>query len=511
MRRVLIRSGKDPFTAVAPESTLTQDVFNSNVGNFLFAHSVHKALMTDGTEVVSNATLSERRRATAEDVARVNDEFDAFVVPLANAFRPDFLHRLENLTSLVEGLTIPVVVVGVGAQADLTLDLDSLAEVRPAATAFVAAVLERSESIGVRGEFTADFVRGLGFPDSAVDVIGCPSLFLHGPDFQVSAARGVLDRGSRIALNVTPGVEDLGAFCMRLLEDHPRVTYIAQDRDDLRLLLWGEEPAGVDPRLPLNLAHPLVRGDRVRFPLDIWTWLDYLRGFDFAVGTRLHGNVAGLLADIPSMLLVHDSRTHELAEFHDLPRRPVVDLAAAPSAEDLYAAFDPTAFNDVYPKRFAGFVEFLDRNGLHHVYEPGQSGAEFERRLGAAVLPPLVGPLGSNEHDEVAARLRWLRDGQAFDSELHLQAYRQPFPVPRPVERGNKHKHAHEAAQRKIARLQERLKAARGRMDRQQATLARQRERLDRQAARLDALELRQRVLENRSVLRRLVRRIRSR
>ena len=40
MARILVRAGKDPFTAVAPETTLTQDVFNSNSGNFLFQHAV---------------------------------------------------------------------------------------------------------------------------------------------------------------------------------------------------------------------------------------------------------------------------------------------------------------------------------------------------------------------------------------------------------------------------------------------------------------------------------------
>ncbi len=76
------------------------------------------------------------------------EQFDAFVIPLANAFRPEFEHRLANLTSLVRGLTIPVVVVGVGAQAGLHDDMPATG-LDDTVKAFAAAVLDRSASVGV--------------------------------------------------------------------------------------------------------------------------------------------------------------------------------------------------------------------------------------------------------------------------------------------------------------------------------------------------------------------------
>ena len=76
-------------------------------------------------------------------------------------------------------------------------------------------------------------------------------------------------------------------------------------------MLWGEEHAQeTDPGIP-RPDHPLVTEDRIRFPVEAWTWLEYLRDFDFATGTRLHGNVAALLAGVPAVLLAHDSRTLE--------------------------------------------------------------------------------------------------------------------------------------------------------------------------------------------------------
>src|SRR3954468_2221973 len=108
MALVLIRSGKDPFTAVSAEATLTQNVFHTNVGNFLYTNAVHRALSTADTEIVSNGTLSELRTPEPGDAERINEQFDRFVVPLANAFRPTFERHLVHLTSLIEKLDIPV-------------------------------------------------------------------------------------------------------------------------------------------------------------------------------------------------------------------------------------------------------------------------------------------------------------------------------------------------------------------------------------------------------------------
>lgn len=485
MSKILIRSGKDPFTPVAAEATLAQDVFNSNVGNYLFAHSVHRTLMTPSTELVPNATLSETRPATDRDADRINEQFDAFVVPLANAFRRSFLPRLRNLTSLIEKLTIPVVVVGVGAQTDLNLDLTQLSELDPTVKAFTAAVLDRSAAIGVRGEFTADYLRWLGFPDSTVEVIGCPSLFLHGPDFRLATADRELGADARIALNLTRRVTGAGQLSQTLMRRHPNLVYLGQDRDDLRLMLWGQEPVPPAERdFPLHLGHQLYREGRVRFPLDTWTWLDYLAGFDFALGTRLHGNVAALLAGIPAMLLPHDSRTLELADYHDLPHRRTTGSIADLTAEELYGGYDPTGFNAGYAGRFHQYLSFLERNGLAHVYADGQENPQFADRVDRASLPPLLTPLAPGDTQQVAARLRWLRDGQTFDARRHPQAYRQPFPYRPPDQRAEKPAHEPARLAVELAKTQERLR-------RQGQLLERQRELLGEQARRLDRLEAR--------------------
>ena len=458
MARILIRAGKDPFTAVAPETTLTQDVFNSNSGNFLFQHSVWKALDVAPHELVANSTLSERRAASAQDAAVINDEFDRFVIPMANSFRADFAEKLDHLTTLIEQLTIPTTVVGIGAQAPADRSFDALAGVEDVTRRFVAAVLDRSASIGVRGEFTRDFLVHLGFPADSIDVIGCPSLFLHGPDLQVHKKLDALGPDAALALNLTPEVPGIGAFATDQAARHADLVYIGQDAHDLRLLLWGTpHPHVHDPLVPTHLRHGLYQQDRMRLFVDTWSWYDFLAQRDFAYGTRFHGNVAALLAGTPAMMLAHDSRTLELAEYHRMPHRVQPHFDEPVSVEELYEATDLAPFNEALPERFGRYTAFLERNGLEHRWQPGSDGSQFDARLGEARFPPAVRTLAAPDLGEVASRLDWLRHAMVIDMTRHPQRYDYPFNTPTYQGAGSRHARLAEQREQKMRRQQERI------------------------------------------------------
>jgi len=474
MARILIRAGKDPFTAVAPETTLTQDVFNSNSGNHLFQHSVWKALDVAPHELVANSTLSERRAARTDDARRIDEEFDHFVVPMANSFRDDFAEKLENLAILIEQLTIPVTVIGIGAQAPADRSFDALASVEDVTRRFVSAVLDRSASIGVRGEFTRDFLVHLGFPADAVDVIGCPSLFLHGPDLQVHKKLDAIGTEAALALNLTPEVPGIGAFATDQAERHPNLVYIGQDAHDLRLLLWGTpHPHVDDPLVPTHLRHPLYQQDRMRLFTDTWTWYDFLAQRDFAYGTRFHGNVAALLAGTPAMMLAHDSRTLELAEYHRMPHRVQPHFGEPVSVEELYEATDLAPFNEAMPERFGRYTAFLERNGLEHRWQAGRDGSQFDQRLAESPFPPGVQTLAAPDLHEVAARLDWLRHAMVIDMTRHPKRYQYPFEVP--TYQGAGSRHARLAAQRDehLQTQQRRIDELSARLERLERTTAR--------------------------------------
>ncbi len=505
MTRLLIRSGKGPLTPVSAEATLAQDIFHGNVGNHLYTHAVHKTLLTPGTKIVSNGTLSEVRRATADDCARANEKFDAFVIPLANAFRPQFRDRLENLTAFVKGLTIPVVVVGVGVQIDgFDQDLAVLEGLAPDVQAFVSAVLDRSASIGVRGELTRDYLRGLGFADSSIDIIGCPSLFLHGPDFCVEPPQDRLQSESPIAVSLTAKVDKMGEILNRQAAKYPALCYVAQDRGTIELLLWGDTGHGDDSPLPVHTGHPLYQQDRIRAFVDPWTWLEFMRTCAFAFGTRFHGNVAGLLAGTPAMLLAHDSRTVELADYHAMPYRRIKDVGVDVDAQDLLDAFDPSTFNKAYPDRFQAYVDFLDRNGLEHIHLAGHENPEFAKTLAETRFAPPVRALPSPGTREVASRLRWLRDGFVFDPARHPQALRQRFPYPVPPRPASVEAESRRAA--KVADLERVVAKQRRQLQAQRRKLRRQQERMKSQERSMESFQRRLSEQESRSVKNRATR-----
>lgn len=474
MARLLIRAGKDPFTAVAPETTLTQDVFNSNSGNYLFQHSVWRALDVAGSELVANSTLSERREASSRDAARINEEFDHFVIPMANSFRADFADKLDHLASLVEKLTIPTTVIGIGAQAPADRSFEALADVRDVTKRFVSAVLDRSASIGVRGEFTRDFLVDLGFPADAIDVIGCPSLFLHGPDLQVHKKADALGADAALALNLTPEVPGIGAFATDQAERHPGLVYVGQDAHDLRLLLWGTaHPHVADPLVPVHLDHPIYQSDRMRLFVDTWTWYDFLAQQDFVYGTRFHGNVAALLAGTPALMLAHDSRTLELAEYHRMPHRVQPSFDEPVRVEELYEATDLTAFNEAMPERFGRYTTFLERNGLEHRWQSGRDGSGFDTALAEARFPPGVHTLAAPDLSEVASRLDWLRHAMVIDLTRSPLRYDYPFNVPAYQGAGSRHARLSDTRGELLRTQQRRIDELSARLERLERTSVR--------------------------------------
>lgn len=391
MTKILLRAFKHPWEALSAEETLRARALAENAGNLLFSQSVYRSLATPDAEIIPDGYQSHRKGQSLEYAAWVNANFDQFVIPLANAFRPGFQKYLRRLTSLISKLDIPVIVVGVGSQHKLDGAMPDDDPIAADVRDFMAAVLKRSSSVGVRGEYTAEYLAGLGFDDSVVDVIGCPSLFMNGPSPTVDRPRASLGPDSRIALTVSPYVRPMKPIVARHTRKYPNLVYVPQNHKDLMMMVWGENRANPkDLRSPTHTEHALYREDRMRFPLDPRTWVDFLRDQEFVLGTRIHGSVAGILAGTPTFLLTHDSRTLELAEYHRIPHAKIDELPKDIDAADLYERADYTEFATRVPETLSRYRTFLEKNGLQHSLVSGQEPIEFDTRVAEAKLPPMV-------------------------------------------------------------------------------------------------------------------------
>ena len=164
--------------------------------------------------------------------------------------------------------------------------------------------------------------------------------------------------------------------------------------------------AGPDP-MPVHTTHPLFAENKIRFFVDPWPWIDALRSADFAFGTRIHGNIAALLAGIPSYVLTHRSAD---ARARPLFRDPApADARVAPDtdAATLYAEADYTGLVRGHAARLPGLHRLPDRPPAWTTSSP-RPGAERIRPHGRRDRLPArhrgqCGPPGQDRHPPTQA------------------------------------------------------------------------------------------------------------
>lgn len=372
MTKLLLRASRSPFQNLCPGPVPRKDlrrIYDAqdqpgtmNTGNLVFAHSVYKALSAPGTDIDIDEYRLSLDNEYANEAERINETYDAFVLPLCNAFRVPYRNTLMRMTRTIRRLKIPCIVTGVGAQLSIDGGFDELASIDDAVRDFVSAVLDRSASISVRGEVTRDYLLHLGFPAGSVDVIGCPSMFFNGT--QMTVRKGALQS---IAFNHTPMSDARILPLTRYFNEHTEgVTFVPQTRSLMLPFSKGKYP---DPSSPISAENPpprLFQPGKVEFICDVVPWIDFMRTQSLAIGTRIHGNIAALLAGTPAHVIVHDTRTLELARYFEIPHTLIGDLAGF-NVQSVYDRSDYGALNDNHPERLRRYADFLERNGLSHI------------------------------------------------------------------------------------------------------------------------------------------------
>jgi hypothetical protein len=385
-RRILLRAPISPFDVIWPMTAAEQNLIATNTGNLVFMFATHRLLATPGRSITP-----DRMRVEPRDADRINAEYDVYVAPFANAFRQVYEPTLSRWADLIERLRIPVVVPGIGAQLGLDAGFDFLRPMDATVKRFVAAVLDRAPSIGVRGEVTASYLRHLGF--DAVEVVGCPSMFLFGPELRVEKGVPALEHDSPIAINGAPYRPAMGKILAANAARYPNLVYVAQDIATVRMLVSGRVPDGLEASagFPDGPGHPLVREGRVRAFTHPWPWMDFLRGRDFTFGSRIHGNLVSLIAGTPAYVLAHDLRTLELARYFGVPHRQLPEVATDVDPAELYASADYGPLLAGHAARWATFRGFLNRHGLSTVFESGDPEV-FDRRMAGLRFPSVEDP-----------------------------------------------------------------------------------------------------------------------
>ena len=379
-KKIFIRSGISPADDFSISYCISEDIYGSNTGNLLYAHSIYRALMVDeGVTFWPNYYKIDLDRAE-----EINETCACFVIPLADAFRDDFVYELRNLTEMVKRLQIPCIVTGVGLKAPYEPDFSTSFSFDDDVRDFVNAVLDKSAMLGLRGELTAQYLKNLGYREEKdFTVIGCPSMYLRGGSLTVKDV--TLTEHSRVCVNSSIRIpHEVNDFIMKNKERFSEAYFIPQQTSELRLAYTGAPYAGAVKygNYPARITDPLFAGDRYKAFLDVKSWLAFLQKMDFSFGGRLHGNVAAALAGIPNLMIVSDARMRELSDYHGLAHVSMADMKEEDTIFDLAKRVD---FKQVLKKQkpnFEHFKEFLKINGIDNIYERGlEEEAPFDKLL----------------------------------------------------------------------------------------------------------------------------------
>ena len=277
------------------------------------------------------------------------------------------------LADRLEKTSLPVVLVGVGAQSSLAMEIP---KVTPGTMRLLYLVKDRSASIAARGAFSCDVLARLGITNSVPT--GCPSLLLAGRDgpsiivpenlsFETTCIHATR-HGTR---PTRPFEESLYRLAFRKKMD----IVLQSETPDIYYVL-GKGPAGEETKFAEILMKSYGSDDigaiaaYLRQCGRVFTnfegWVDYMKTKKFSFGTRIHGTIASLISGTAATLIVHDSRTLEMAKAMSIP---YVSQSEAASIEEidtqgLLLNEDILQLSSNYHKYFAKFESYFKENKL---------------------------------------------------------------------------------------------------------------------------------------------------
>jgi hypothetical protein len=277
------------------------------------------------------------------------------------------------LADRLETTTLPVFLVGVGAQASLKMEVPT---VRPGTQRLLDLVRDRSTSIAARGSFSCEVLEKLGVK-TAVET-GCPSLMLAG----VSGPRIDIKEMSRetCAVHSTRhGVQQADQFQRWLYSQafkHRLNLVLQSELSDIYLTLEGVEADHLsDTGLrSLRDSYNTEDMDAIKGYLRTYghvflnypDWIAFMKTRTLCFGTRIHGTVASLIAGIPATLICHDSRTLEMARTLSIPMvlSTAVDINKELSIGDFFLPDETLNFVASYKKYYARYLAYFAANDL---------------------------------------------------------------------------------------------------------------------------------------------------
>lgn len=232
---------------------------------------------------------------------------------------------------------------------------------------FIDKLAERCE-LGVRTCYDAEFLHDNGIKN--VRVIGCPSMFWHmNRNFTIDDSNKEV---RRINANFTTDFANLGISQREAVETHwPLLLWFKwiYERKTSEIDLTLQKP----PFAEINDIHAVLLSYAEvhdfysacgRYYYGVSDWIEGLKENDFSMGSRFHGNIAAVLAGIPTLPVNVDLRMKGMNDYFKIPSIDIDEFDINKPIEYYREKADYTEFNKNYKKAYDNFCDYCGKNGV---------------------------------------------------------------------------------------------------------------------------------------------------
>lgn len=295
------------------------------------------------------------------------------VVPVANIINPYESVFSKRLRCLLD-VKAQIVLIGVGVQADRYLNTPKkiLEAIPKSKIRLLRQIADKSISIGVRGGIAADCLEKMGIHN--YKIIGCPSFYssmLQSKKIVMPSAKL-----QKVCINVTGGGKNDHRILELVLKSGLNSRLIMQgvrDMPEVRYENRNMTKGKLEKSLP-NIAADVKsvekywkKNGKIFFGLSEWEKYISEEEFTFSFGTRLHGNMLQFLMGVPSLWIIHDSRTKEIVDLLKLPYITEKKLEKIRYVEEIMekCLYEKEFYENFYRLRHE-YIRFLDENRVKH-------------------------------------------------------------------------------------------------------------------------------------------------
>lgn len=342
------------------------DYAGFNTGNVVFADSIKKQL-----NYTREIWKKDNNSMELSDISDIKNP--SVIMPSSNFIIHDDNNELAYLLcDFMEKNNCPITLVGLGAQStpEFNTPKKLVSVLSKEKKRWFKMLSERAVSIGIRGEFTAECLEEMGIYNYRI--IGCPSIYkyLDGKfsilpkptlkNIQITVTAGSV-RDTKI---LEMGYKKKSHWIMQMITEFPEVVF--EDKElKYDKLMWSFPALSISEK---RLIKYMKKRAHMFYTLEDWDEFYKKNKITFAFGSRFHGNMAALRNGVPTLWIVHDSRTTELVNTLHLPKLEENEFMKIRNMKELINYCNYDDFYENYSVLHKNYIEFLEENHISHKF-----------------------------------------------------------------------------------------------------------------------------------------------